>query len=168
MKFKFKNFKDLDTKKKIQLGALFIIIFLIGSAIPSKFALTTTESVGHTLFFLHRMPAGEVLKKDYVLFEIKDPMVQGGKQTTIVKRVSCVEGETLRVKGSDYFCNGNELIARAKEKSMSGQALKAFQFDGTIPKGFVFVAGDNPNSYDSRYFGLVSINAIKAKAYPIF
>lgn len=76
-------------------------------------------------------------------------------------RVSCPGVGHLQKKSSvGYFCN-SEYIGRAKERTLDGRTLSAFEFEGLIPEGKLFVFGGDINSYDSRYFGLVDISKVQ-------
>ena len=79
------------------------------------------------------------------------------------KRIACFSGERLKKEGVSYFCQ-EELIGK-----ISGSIDKeAFDFKGRIPPQKLFVIGDKPNSYDSRYFGFIDIEDIDARLIPIF
>ena len=39
--------------------------------------------------------------------------------------------------------------------------------DGVIPKGFAFLASEYPGGWDSRYLGLIPVEDIVGKAYPV-
>jgi signal peptidase I/conjugal transfer pilin signal peptidase TrbI len=91
-----------------------------------------------------------------------------GKSPDVMKILGCNEGDVLTVDTDKmYYCNG-EYLVRAKDFSLKGEPLQHFVFNGTIPKGVMFVMGQHKDSFDSRYFGFVEKNRIMAKAYPIF
>lgn len=85
----------------------------------------------------------------------------------VIKRVSCVPGERLETRGRDYYCNGM-FLGRAKEVGRKGQKLDNFAFNGTVPEDRMFVTGDHPDSYDSRYWGFLSKEEVTASANPLF
>lgn len=153
-------------KKSIYFGLFFFALILGGALIPSRFAITLTNSLDHRVFYIDRAPS-TVEKGDYVMFYITSKY-HGSKPMRIIKQVSCNEGESLKIAGMDYYCNQNEYLGRAKEYSMKGEKLDKFVYDGTVPKGYIFVSGHHKDSYDSRYFGFVKKSEIIAKAYPIF
>ncbi|WP_429886026.1 S26 family signal peptidase [Geoalkalibacter halelectricus] len=152
-------------------------VFLAAAQLPRHFALTLTDSVTPRLFFLdeaHKAGPG-----DYVLFRIAEEriraaavggileQVRNGGEVRVIKRIGCVEGQRLVVVEREYFCEG-VWLGRAKEVSRKGEPLTAFVFNGKIPAGEVFVVGDHPDSFDSRYFGLVGRAAFLARARPLF
>ena len=155
-------------KLKNFLKALFItfLVLLVGAEASGRVAVNLSPSVKPRLFFLVRHPA-EIRKGDYVIFKPKhmDPYING---KTLVKKVTCDEGDRLTEKGKDYFCDGTIYLGRAKDFSLKGEKLQNFVYNGVIPKGFCFVSGSNINSYDSRYWGFLRKSDIKARAYPVF
>lgn len=155
--------------------AVLALIGIAGGLIPGRFCVTLTPSVKHRLFFLDR-DLSRVKKGDYVLFHLDAgklgdlPLPEGvreGETVRAVKRVACSQGEHLRVVGRDYFCDG-EPIGRAKELSLKGAPLSHFVHDGPVPQGKLFLAGEHPDSFDSRYFGFVDKEALAARALPIW
>ncbi len=93
-----------------------------------------------------------------------------GKPDTpdIFKRNRCDEGDILTVDAAKrFFCNG-EYLGAAKDYSRKGEKMQYFTFNGKIPPGSMFVMGEHPDSYDSRYFGLVDKSRVRSRLYPIF
>jgi len=96
---------------------------------------------------------GRPERGDIVLFQ--DP--QGGEEP-LIKRVVGLPGDTLKIRGGKLFVNGelqrepyviNKPCLRGAPRTCSFGAI-------TVPKGHVFVMGDNrAHSYDSRFFGPV-------------
>jgi signal peptidase I len=104
----------------------------------------------------------------------------------LVKRVAAVPGDVIEMRNDRLFLNGqpasykpSDLIASESalvfDETVAGRthpvmicpaqrALRSFGPVG-IPAGRYFVMGDNrDNSFDSRYFGLVSRDVIVAQA----
>ncbi|MDA8090389.1 MAG: S26 family signal peptidase [Nitrospiraceae bacterium] len=153
-------------KNFLKVFSLVFLVLLVAAEASGRIALNLSPSVKPWLFFLVRHPA-VITKGDYVIFRPKhmDPYING---KTLVKKVTCDEGDTLTEHGKKYFCNGDVYLGRAKDFSLKGERLKNFVYNGVIPKGFCFVSGSNINSYDSRYWGFLKKSDIEARAYPVF
>lgn len=145
------------------------VLLIAGTLIPYKISVTLTPSLKHRVYWLIRNP-DKVVRGDYVLFRHKELSARMGmkKSEDVMKILGCNEGDLLTVDAEKkFYCNG-EYLVRAKDISLKGEPLQHFVFNGTIPKGVMFVMGQHKDSYDSRYFGFVDKSRILAKAYPIF
>jgi signal peptidase I len=99
---------------------------------------------------------------DIVLF--RDP--EGGEEP-LIKRVVGVPGDKIAVRGGKLFLDGEP----QKEPYVAGKTCIRYQPKTcsfgpvTIPKGHIFVMGDNrAHSYDSRFFGPVPEEALIGEA----
>lgn len=146
-----------------------------GSFLPGRVSVTLTPSVKHRVWWLSKGTT-HVRHGQYVLFLLPTSNLAGmavpdtvvtGQDIRVIKRVGCDEGEDLTRKGRDFYC-GDEFLGHAKARSQQGETLTPFSFSGKIPSGKVFLVGDHPDSFDSRYFGLVEKSNYQAWARPIF
>jgi signal peptidase I len=81
-----------------------------------------------------------------------------------VKRVIGLPNETISINNSIVYINGKPL----KEPYISELPINEFE-SYKIPANNIFLMGDNRNnSYDSRYWGAISINNIIGKAEFIY
>ncbi len=145
------------------------VLLVAGTLIPYKISVTLTPSLKHRVYWLIRNP-DKVVRGDYVLFRHKELSARMGMKQSedVMKILGCNEGDLLTVDAEKkFYCNG-EYLVRAKDISLKGEPLQHFVFNGTIPKGVMFVMGQHKDSFDSRYFGFVDKSRILAKAYPIF
>lgn len=126
-----------------------------------------TPSVGDNVFLL------EKTRRDYhkggmVSFYYRGkPFLDYKNGTRFLKYVKCVPGDTLEVKDRQYYCNG-QYLGEAFAVDRFGRTLNNFLYNGKVPEGHLFVMGDHPKSYDSRYWGFVSEKDIYAIATAIF
>lgn len=136
----------------------------------------TSESLEGVRYILVRK-SNTIQRGDIVSIEGHHPLYVGehiftkrvvglpGDQITNPLRGSPLRGKTkkgLTIKAKNgSFTITYPLLERTKE----GEILTPLP-NQAIPEGYLFVVGDHPRSFDSRYeeFGLVSINNIYGKA----
>lgn len=118
-------------------------------------------------------------------FSLEESSMQGEDIAPIqehTNKYARFDPEVLRLLTSHHFGikifpllkqtrEGNPLTPLSVKRFFEGDIPKENIFEGVIPEGiippgYVFVAGDNPNSFDSRYeeFGLVPMEKIWGKA----
>lgn len=92
------------------------------------------------------------------------PPIEKRKDELFIKRVVAVEGDEFSIENDVVYINNKTL----HEDYIVNEAFKERKYNilsGVVPKGYVFVLGDNRNnSNDSRAFGFVPISNIKGKA----
>jgi signal peptidase I len=77
-----------------------------------------------------------------------------------IKRVIATGGETVAIRAGNVYVNGRR-IAQPYVEFWDPSNYRQTR----VPKGDVFVLGDNrPDSYDSRYFGMVPVRSITGQA----
>jgi conjugal transfer pilin signal peptidase TrbI len=108
-----------------------------------------TPSIRYTLLWIE---GGQGAKGDYVAVPVQSPLVNRGHPERFTKRVGCVSGEILKFERGDHFCNG-EWLDRVLPVASDGRPLQPLQWNGPVPPGKVFLVGDDPRSFDSRYLG---------------
>jgi signal peptidase I len=65
------------------------------------------------------------------------------------------------------WLNG-EFLDTVRATDSKGRVVEPFLFDGIIPKDAYFLYSHAPNSYDSRYYGLIGKDRIVGKVIPLF
>jgi len=91
------------------------------------------------------------------------PPIQGVTEDYI-KRVIGTPGQTVQIIAGHLYVDGKKVAQPYIEYWDPTSFHKV-----TVPKGDVFVMGDNrPDSYDSRYFGMVPIHSIAGQAILAF
>lgn len=150
-------------------------VFFVGVVIGLFFLFTrsygigfpTSESVGNNIFWLdkknHSYTRGQLVTFTYR----GEPFKEYRAGSTFLKYAQCVAGDTLTVSGRSYFCNG-EFMGNAVLMSSDGEPMKNFVYNGEIPQGYFFALGSHPKSYDSRYWGFVKDEDVKATASKMF
>ena len=164
------------------LLALFIRTFIVQAfKIPSGSMLETLQIGDHVLVskFIYgiKMPfTGKVLipikepkRGDIIVFKYpNDPSID------YIKRVVAVGGDTIEIKNKKVFVNG-ELQVNDHAKFTDPEIKPAIEgprdnyAPQTVPPGKLFVMGDNrDNSFDSRFWGFVDLEAVRGKAFILY
>jgi len=151
----------MNQKHTLMVGALCAAAIM--STLPSYLVIPVSNSIRPSLLLKVSMVTPK--KGDYVTFELMNDKLKGGR-AYLTKRIGCVAGDKLENRSGAFFCNGN-FMAIALEKDGYGNPLSQFSFNGIIPDNKAFMIGDDPRSYDSRYWGLTSKDKV-VYSFPIF
>jgi signal peptidase I len=162
--------------------ALFIRTFIVQAfKIPSGSMLETLQIGDHLLVskFIYgiKMPfTGKVLipvkepqRGDIVVFKYpEDPSLD------YIKRVVAVGGDKVEIHDKQLVVNGEPVSDEhwqfKDERVISASESPRDNFGPvTVPHGKLFVMGDNrDNSYDSRFWGFVDLEAVRGKAFILY
>jgi type IV secretory pathway protease TraF len=146
----------------LRIAGYSAIIAVIGVAqffMYGRLAVNLSDSTPHHVYW-RRFSVPPVIG-GYASFFRTVPGEDGVRDIT--KLVACGTGDTIAVKGLEYYCNGR-LIAQAKLTTRNGIVLRPFVFEGKVPQNSFFALGHSfrrkgvrlvDDSYDSRYFGFV-------------
>lgn len=75
----------------------------------------------------------------------------------LVKRVVGVAGDAVNVTNDGVEINGHAVPnSRPLDNNFEGKALPHLRGEFLLKHGEIWVAGEHPNSFDSRYFGPVN------------
>lgn len=152
--------------------AFFVRTFFIQAfKIPSE-SMEDTLLVGDFLFANKLVYGAKVPLVSRRLPGVRDPRAgdivifkyPGDKKTDYIKRCVAVEGQTVELKGTQLYVDGE---ARDEDyaKYFHGSTFGPY----TVPEGHIFVMGDNrDNSADSRVWGPLSKDLILGKAMFIY
>ncbi len=121
------------------------------------------------------LPRRKMKRFDIVVFKYPEDLSKD-----FVKRVIALEGESIEIKDKQVYINGQPIPEEYKVHNDSQVHSKEdyYHYNDTIrdnfgpvevPPGYCFVMGDNrDNSYDSRYWGFLSLDNIKGKPWVIY
>ncbi|CUU90031.1 putative type IV secretory protease [Campylobacter hyointestinalis subsp. hyointestinalis] len=148
--------------KYVRTMLIIVFFFIFGYVLSQKYYLgfNFSTSFPEKIFILEKKEVTDKLKNGDIIYALppKNDYVPDGKM--VIKKIVCSPGQILNVVGKDFYCDHNYLF-KAKTKDSRGNSIEHFKFNGVIPKDHFFIASFVPNSFDSRYFGLVSRERIK-------
>jgi conjugal transfer pilin signal peptidase TrbI len=146
----------------IRMASVAAVVALI-TYVHMGIVIPMTPSVKyHVLLESSGVPA----KGDYVDVDVFHAGIDQERAVRLTKRIACVAGEVLRYENGRHYC-GNDYLGVVLKRTSKGLPLQAFEFNGVIPAGKVFLVGDHERSFDSRYIGLVNESAL-TRLTPIF
>jgi signal peptidase I len=98
---------------------------------------------------------------DIVVFK-RPPGEEAAAIKDLIKRVVATEGQTVSARDGKLYVDGKQL----SEPYLAPGIQTVWDNQVTVPKGDVFVMGDNrPQSRDSRFFGPIKKSSIIGHAY---
>ncbi len=137
--------------------------------IPSGAMMPTLLTGDQILTDKHIYQTSEPQRGDIVVFPY--PLKP---EQDFIKRVVAVGGDTVEIRAKKLYVNGEEVpepyvIHKDPETIPAGRTPRDFFGPVSVPEDSVFTLGDNrDNSHDSRFWGFVRKDAIKAKAITLY
>lgn len=153
------------------LLALFVLNFVARPyEIPSGSMLETIQLQDRVLSEQVSYYFGEPQQGQIVTFkEIDDPdTAVDESETTLIKRVVAVGGQTVDIKNDAVYVDGEKLdepytLGKPTEILPSEAGI---EYPFTVPEGYLWCMGDNrTDSSDSRVFGPVPVENVTGHAF---
>jgi conjugative transfer signal peptidase TraF len=123
---------------------------------------------------LYRIDPGPVRRSDLVLIRLPADVVELAdrrnylpKSTYLIKFVSAVAGDQVCRLGDRIFVRG-VLAARALTRDSLGRPMPSWQGCRQLASGDLFLLAGDQQSFDSRYFGVVSARDVVGRAVPLW
>jgi signal peptidase I len=152
---------------KIPSGSMIPTLVIGDHLLVNKVVLGTSVDIPFTDINLFYMPGlREPRRGDIIVFKYPQ-----NPSRDFIKRVIAVEGDKIESRNKKVFVNDHKLVEHYSQNVDSN--IRNGQRDNfgpiTVPRGKVFVMGDNRDqSYDSRFWGFVDVTDIKGKAFIIY
>ena len=150
------------------------VVVSLGYSFQSRFHIGVdtqeTLSMGKRIFVIdlkdHQLQKGDV----YVFRTVgAEPVYKDG--TELVKRMVAMPGDTVEITDTfDILVNGESVAKGLWHLREAEQNLVLERFTGKriLKENQFWMCGESFKSFDSRYFGTISAEQIKGKAYAIF
>ncbi len=154
------------TKRQI-IGASMLVVMAGSYFLLDHISVSLTPSLDYRVFWRSAEPRHKatLAKGSYAVFDAEKTWEKGAIREG--KLVACAPGDKLVVDDMrDSYCNG-VYLGHAKVTTSKGFSVKAFQYNGIVPKDHFYMIGTHRDSYDSRYYGFVSRNRILEVAWPL-
>lgn len=88
---------------------------------------------------------------------------------TWLKRLAAKEGDRVILdEQGAFFVNGIKLRNTLPLLENSGKSIRDFRLNRVLQPGELFFLGDTENSYDSRYWGIVTQAEVKGQAWKLW
>jgi signal peptidase I len=164
------------------LIALFVRTFVVQAfKIPSS-SMEPTLLVGDYLLVNKFIYGTRLPFTDKKIFEFKKPrrgdiivfIYPKDRSKDFIKRVIGEEGEKVEIIQNKIYINDQRIDdpwGHYSEKNPLARYLPSMERYGpvVVPKDSLFVLGDNrDNSQDSRFWGFVTLNEVRGKAFIIY
>lgn len=160
-----------ETTENIQKAGVLILIGLISLILSVIFLIhhyelrvyfNVTSSLPYTLFLHVKQKENGLNKGNFVVFYHSSFGAQ-----PLIKQITGIPGEPIDLYRG-ILRNQEQLFPLQKETS-TGIPLTPLS-SGIIPKDHYFLSGTHFRSFDSRYqsFGLIYVNNIKERVWPLF
>ncbi len=168
------------------IGAIVVVAGIWGIyRSPVFIAINYSTSLTERLFVWHKAVPAVLARDNFVFFTYQTfpGSLYFNTGERLIKKIAGLPGDTVEfstelhkvcsplTRGAAPQCQEfpRESIDR-KNKILPIPFQAQGQFKGTfvIPEGQFYVYGTNPQSYDSRYFGLISRDQLIGKLDPIF
>jgi len=172
------------------------VILLSGFVFPGSILRDTVVQAFKTPSgsMLPTLQIGDRILVDKLTYGIRNPIWQGylirydkpergnmvvfvypvDRSKDFIKRVVGVEGDWVEIRNKKVFINGEPIedphaSFQDTGNSPGGVHLRDNYGPRSVPKGHIFVLGDNRDrSNDSRFWGFVPLRDVKGKAFVIY
>jgi signal peptidase I len=148
---------------KIPSGSMIPTLLIGDHILVNKFIYGTEIPFSGNRILAFRQPE----KGDVIVFKYPE-----NPKKDFIKRVVGTEGDVIAERDKVLYVNGKPVVepfARHFDRLIRMNDPRDNFGPVSVPEGKVFVMGDNRDqSYDSRYWGFVDVEAIKGKALIIY
>ena len=149
---------------KIPTGSMEQNLLIGDHLLVNKFVYAPTSSAIERLL----LPVDDIERGDVLVFKYpQDP------ERDFIKRVIGLPGETIELRQSRVFIDGNQIPEPYLDLMRPGGRLppdiRGVFGPVVVPEGHLFMMGDNRgDSQDSRYWGSLPVSYVKGRAFMLY
>jgi type IV secretory pathway protease TraF len=155
-----------------------LIILLIAKQNGYFIAINDSYSFPNRFYLAREGAPQRIERGSIVIFGLdlpNTPYEAKVKDRDLFKMIACMEGDYLERVENRFICYTDKYMDTTDEKdeaiavvvqptdSKGEPYVISFDYNGTIPKGKLFVTAPHYLSFDSRYFGLIDKSAVKGE-----
>ena len=166
----------LTDRKRIVPGVCSVVVLMLlaltgmEGRLPQVLVYNGTASVEVGWYLL--LPSEDIDEGDMVVFSLPENMealaVGRGwlpEGARLLKRVGAVEGGVYGVNGAHQFYVNDKYLGQASTEDGLGRSMPDMARGGHLVEAGCFLpVGENPKSFDGRYYGTVPLDRIEHKA----
>ena len=148
---------------------LLIALVSVFSPFP-LFIYNTTDSLPHGIYLV--VPR-EYRYGDLVVFRVPDDVRSLVHERQwlpddgfLMKRVAALPGDRVCTAGGRFVIDESD-YGLVLDKDSMGRPMPRFDFCGILEEGVVVALAGSGNSFDSRYYGPLPVDAIIGVAFPL-
>lgn len=165
----------------ILFSLLILVLFSLSSAYITGFRINVSQSMPLGIWYVQQfkrpIKRGDIVwfcPPDRAIFRLarkRQYIPSGacpGANAHLLKRVTAIPNDQVVVNRTGLSVNGSNISnSRPRFHDSAGRLLKPKIGIYTLKSSF-WLLGDNPKSFDSRYFGPLSTSIDYLKATPVF
>lgn len=123
---------------------------------------------------LYRVVSGAPKRGDFVLVRVPKSIEKLAASrgylpagVPLIKRIAAVAGDDVCAFSGTIIVNG-KIVARQRKADRAGRSLPRWNECRELVQGELFLLGDAPDSFDSRYFGPVTSARVIGRLAPLW
>lgn len=106
---------------------------------------------------------------ELVVFDGGTVTARFGESPSFTKKVAGLPGDKVRVSAEGAWVNDTFVGALSQPVlQRAGLTVAAVAGEWSVPAGKMFVVGTEPRAFDSRYYGMVPLDAVQGIARPLW
>ena len=158
----------------LMVFTLIFIVLAVANAGKKLIVYNHTNSISRGFYRLSYDRTSALKRGELIVFDVPKPFRKMvierhwlNENDTLTKPVAatdgdhvCTDNRSVRVKAASY--------GEVKSHDSKGRQLPWYHQCSSVKKDDIFVFINHSNSFDSRYYGPIKVDAIKAKAVPLW